>query len=363
MDLSNIMQGKQFISDALPTQNRGKCIPLTGREKRLYVGDAKVHDANFAFLQTTLAKLHTQVYEPEAHFTYQEDIPIDMGGGFVDYVEYNTIDYAGILADTRNIFGNNGNLIPRVNARMTQNRVNVFTYEVAYDLRFVELEKMKKVRLQKSIDSIYKDGILLGFDYFTQRIGYTGLGSDKGLFNHTNVLTGTIDNSATTGKGFDGLTDAEVVGFFNGVIMRYLIDSNMNIKLIPDTFLVPSFVSEDLCDRMSALYTNTLMNFIKDFNIGKAQAGEKFKIEIKARHDLDTLGTGGCGRIVAYRKDKKYVRLDMPYPIQHFVTMPNINQFAYTTAFVGQVSAIQLPYNQNSAQIGVVTYWDFTTEA
>ena len=32
-----------------------------------------------------------------------------------------------------------------VNAGLNQKRVNVYTFEVAYDLRFIELEKMKKV--------------------------------------------------------------------------------------------------------------------------------------------------------------------------------------------------------------------------
>ena len=358
---NNLVEGVYF-SDTLPATNRGKCIPLSGRERRNFVGDARVHDANFAFLSTTLAKLHTKVYEPKSYFTYSEDVPIDTGGGFVDYVEYMTVDWAGIMSDTRNIFGNNGNLIPRINASMTQNRVPVFTYEIAYDLRFVELEKMKKINLQKSIEKIYEEGILVGFDYFVQNVAYTGLNGQTGLFNSTNVLVGTIDNSATTGYGFEGLSDAEIVGFFNGVFTRYLTDSNMNINLLPNVFLVPTFVTEELANRMSALYTNTLLDFIKDHNIAKAQAGDNFKIEIKARPALDTLGTLGHGRIVAYRKEKEYVRLDMPYPIQHFITLPNIDKMAYTTAFVGQVSVVQLPYNQSSANLGIVTYWDFTTQ-
>jgi hypothetical protein len=361
--MSKTLQEGKFYADSIAPSQRGKCIPLSGREKRVYVEDAKVFDANFAFLSTTLAKLHTKVYEPKSHFTYAEDIPVDTGGGFVDYVEYMTVDWAGILADTRNVFGNNGNLVPRINASMTQNRVPVYTYEIAYDLRFVELEKMKKVTLQKSIDKIYEEGILVGFDYFTQNVAYTGINGSKGLFNSANVLVGTIDNSATTGHGFEGLADAQVVGFINGLLTRYLIESNMNTDLLPDTILVPSFVSEDLCNRMSALYTNTLLDFVKEHNIGKAQAGEKFKLEIKARPQLDDLGTAGAGRIVAYRKEKEYVRLDMPYPIQHFITLPNADKLAYTTAFVGQVSVIQLPYNESSAKLGAVTYWDFTTVA
>ena len=351
---------KIHFSDSLPASQRGKVIGLGQNAKKLYVGDMKVHDANFAFLTTTLAKLHQKAYTPKVYFTYAKDVPVDTGGGFVDYIEYYSVDWAGIMNDTRNIFGNNGNLIPRVNASMTQNRVPVFTYEIAYDLRFVELEKMDKLSLPKSIEQIYKDGILAGWDYFVQRIAYLGVNDSKGLFNAANVLVGTIDNSGATGDGFEGMTDTEVVGFFNGIFTRYLVESNMNVALLPDTFLVPSFVSADLVNRFSALYSNTLLDFLKEHNLGRAQAGKAFEITIEARPDLDTLGTAGKGRIVAYRKDKDFVRLDMPYPCQHFITLPNIDKMAYTTAFVGQVSVIQLPYNQDASTLGVVTYWDFT---
>ena len=82
----------------------------------------------------------------------------------------------------------------------------------------------------------------------------------------------------------------------------------------------------------------------------------------------------GCCRLVynwaldvrkeAYEKDKSFVRLDIPYPMQHFITLPNIERMSYTSAFVGQVSEIQMPYNDGKTggenDLGVVSYYDFT---
>ena len=84
------------------------------------------------------------------------------------------------------------------------------------------------------------------------------------------------------------------------------------------------------------------------------------KIKIESRPALNDMGTGKHGRIVAYKNDKDFVRLDMPYPMQHYITLPNIDKMSYTSAFVGQVSEIQMPYNTNNAEFGVVSYWDFT---
>lgn len=357
---------KNFFVDSVASQNRGKSFSLGdvygNGARKMYVGDAKIHDTNFAFLTTTLAKLHTTLYEPKYFVTYQNDIPVDVGGGFVDYVSYYSVDWAGIMNEFRNVVGNNANYIPRVNAGLNQKMVNVYTFEVAYDLRFVELEKMKKLTLQKSIQEIYANAIVAGWDLFVQKVAYTGIQGKTGLFNATTVLTTTIDNSgATVGNtGFKGMTDAAVVAFFNGVFSTYLTNSNMNINILPDTFLVPTFVGADLSGRFSALYTSTLRKFIIDHNLGVDESDGQVKVTIASRPALDTLGAGGHGRIVAYKKDKSFVRIDMPYPMQHYITLPNIDKMSYTSAFVGQVSEVQMPYNTSANEQGVVTYWDFT---
>ena len=302
-----------LFTDSIAKRNRGRCVSLGDlygpRVKKTMCGDTAVHDANFAFLTTALAKLHTQLYEPLYYITWQKDVPVDFGGGFVDYVEYRTVNWAGITDSYRNVVGNNVNYIPRVNASVGQDKVDVYTYEVAYDLRFIELEKADKLNLQKSIQDIYNDAI---------------------------------------------------VAFFNGIFETYLRDSNMNVNIIPDTILIPTFVQKDLVSRFSALYSNTLYNFILEHNLGTAQAGKDFKITIEARPALDKLGNGNHGRVVAYKKNKQFVRIDIPYPMQHYITLPNIEKMSYTSAFVGQVSDVQLPYNTDSASLGVVTYWDFT---
>lgn len=353
---------KNFFVDSIASTKRGNTYSIKdtygSQLSKTFVNDTKIHDANFAFLSNALSKLHTELYEPLYFVTYQEDIPVEVGGGFVDYISYNTVDWAGIMNEFRNVVGNNANYIPRVNAGMSQKKVNVYTFEVAYDLRFIELEKMKKLTLQKSIQDIYQNAIVAGWDLFVQKIAYTGVEGGTGLFNNTNIKATMIDNTDTTGKGFEGMSDEAVVAFFNGVFETYLVNSNMNIGLLPDTFLLPTFVGTDLSSRFSPLYTSTLRKFLMEHNLGVAEGD--IKVTFKSRPALDDLGEGQHGRIVAYKKDKTFVRIDMPYPIQHYITLPNIEKMSYTSAFVGQISEVQLPYNNSQDEFGVVTYWDFS---
>ena len=86
-----------------------------------------------------------------------------------------------------------------------------------------------------------------------------------------------------------------------------------------------------------------------------------YKFQIRGRKQLDNLGTVSNGRIVVYRNEKRFVRMDMPYPLQVYYTGPNVERGAYTSFFMGQISHIQMPYNdgKNAGEFGPVTYWDF----
>lgn len=360
---------QNFYSEHVPATSRGKTFSLKDTfgalaNNKMFVGDAKVHDANFAFLTTALAKLITKPAEPKYWVTYGKDVDLDYGGGFVDFVQQYEVNWAGIMNEFRNVMGNNSNYIPRVNAGLNQKKYEVYTFEVAYDLRFVELEKMKQLDITKSINDIYRDAIVAGGDLFAQKVCYEGIGDKKGLFNHDDKVQVTmIDNTgaSTTHVGFRGLTDEAIVSWFNGMFAHYLRNSNNNLGILPNRILVPTFVGQELTGRMSALYSNTLRKFLEQFNLAKDEAEDpNFKVTILSRPGLDNIGTNNVGRIVAYRKDKDFVRMDVPYKMQHFITLPNIDKMSYTSAFVMQISEIILPYNQNNTELGVVSYWDFT---
>ena len=350
-----------LMYDSVPSKMRGKTISALKMYPNLKatLGDSRVHDANFAFLTSTLSKLYKNLIEPKYYTTYKNDIDIDIGGGFVDYITSYSVSWSGIANEMRNVVGNGANYIPRVNAGMTQTNYNVYTFELAYDLRFIELEKAKKLELQKSIESIYNNVITAGWDFFCQKIAYTGGDSNHyGLFNHTDKVPVNVTNISKA--NIADVSDTDLAGVINGILLNAYVNSGMNVNVIPDRFLVPTWFASALVGRFSNLYANSLFDYIKEHNFATATSGGKIKIEIVPRPGLDTLGAAETGRIVAYKKDKDFVRMDMPYPIKHYITLPNIERMAYTTAFVGQVSEVQLPYSNGSAdKSSPVQYWDF----
>lgn len=330
------------------------------------VGDRRLHDSNFAFVQTSLAKLHEKVYEPKWNTTYAQDIPVKVGGGLVDFVEYYTVEWAG-QGDETTLVGNNVNQVQRVNAKANANKVDVFTYEIAYGLKFIEVEKLNKVNFTKSLEAIYKDAIVAGFDIFVNKIAYLGANGNDGLFTSDSrvpvsvIPAGTLDASAT---GFAQMTDSEVVALINGIISDSLIQSNMNLALIPDNILMPVEDATELTSRFSTLYTATLREFIMGHNMGideSVAAGvENYRLKLKGRPQLSGMGTNSHGRIVAYRYDEDFLRLDIPYAISLYITLPDITNAEYVSLFVGQVSQIQMMYNTDAADLTApIKYYDF----
>lgn len=333
---------------------------------RKLVGDRKLHDANFAFVQTSLAKLHEKVYEPKWNTTYAQDIPIKVGGGLVDFVEYFTVEWAG-QGDEATLVANNINQIERVNAKATAKKADVYTYEIAYGLKFIEVEKLNKVNFTKSLEAIYKDAIVAGFDIFVNKVAYTGANGNDGLLTSdsrvpVSVIPAGTGNAGAT--GFAQMTDGEIVGLINGIISDSLIQSNMNLSLIPDTILMPISDATELTSRFSTLYTATLREFIMGHNMGidetKAAGIDNYRLKLKGRPQLENAGTNGHGRIVAYRYDEDFLRLDIPYAISLYITLPDITNAEYVSLFVGQVSQVQMQYNTDDADLTApIKYYDF----
>ena len=326
----------------------------------------KAHDAGFAFLTNKLAKLDPTLYKPLFNITYGKDIKgIEVGNELVDGIEYYSADYTGIMDTVNNMFGEKGSVIPRVTGGLMQNRLPVYNFEVAYDLSFVEVEKLAGKDLPISIEKVYQELVQTGFDLFANRVAYLGVGSQGGLLNHDSVEVNAIPGLSAADWVDPTTTDQELLAVLNGFFQYYFNQSNFNINIIPDTLLVPTFVATELSSRISTMYTNTLYEFFMEHNLAKNTAMvnglQDFKLRVVARPQLDTLGTAGEGRFVLYRNDPQFVKFHIPFGFKSFFTGPNVEKMAYTTLYVAQVAQIQLPYNDSSEEFGAVTYFDFAS--
>ena len=84
MFTQNTSFDNKFFAESIDASKRGTAVSIRDmmgpRAARNLVSDVQVHDSNFAFLTTTLAKLHKELYEPLYFVTWQKDIPFETGG-------------------------------------------------------------------------------------------------------------------------------------------------------------------------------------------------------------------------------------------------------------------------------------------
>ena len=322
----------------------------------------KLHDAGFGYLSNVLAKVDPTTYKPLTNITYGKDIKgIETGSELIENIEFFSEDYTGIADSINNMFGNKADIVPRVNAGLRQDSVPVYTFEIAYDLKFVELEKLAKKNLPASIEKVYENAVKTGFDLFVNRVAYKGVNGKSGLLTHENVPVNIIPT--VTKATLTTVTDKQLAAMINGIFSYYLNNSNYNLNILPDTLIVPSFVGKELSSRISEMYTSNLRNFLLANNlaIDEARANEMsdFKVRIVSRDFADDLGEDKAGRITAYKNDPMFVKLHIPYSFRSYYTGPNLEKFAYTTLWLAQVAALQLPYNESAETFGAVSFWDF----
>lgn len=324
----------------------------------------KLHDAGFAFLQNNLAKVDTKIYKPLANVTYMIDGKgcIEVSNELVDSVEYYSSDYTGLADTVNSLFGVKGNIVPRVTGGLIQGRLAVFTFKIATEFSFVELEKMSGKKVPASIEQVHKDLVQTGWDLFVNKVFYTGAGATGGLVNHSNVKVYAMSTISKAAAVANSITDVTWVAAINTMLMQHLIDTNYNPNTLPDTLLCPTVMAKALANKISAYYNDYLINFISNHNVATATAAglgvKDHVLAIAGRTWCDDIGTNSAGRCVLYKKEKDFIKLHIPFDFKPLQTGPDMSAFAYVTLYVGQVSELQLPYNVKNTEPGAVSYWD-----
>lgn len=317
----------------------------------------KAHDEGFAVLTNKLAKVDPTVYEPIIFTTYRKDFKaIEASNELVDNIEYYATNYSGLLDDINNVVATRNDVVPRVEAGLTQAKVPVFLFQLTYVLKFAELEKLNKKQLPIAIETVYQKAAAAGFELFVDRVAHMGMGIHGGLFNSAEVDATTVAN--VTSVNVTTVTDAQLIAVFNTPISDFLAATNYNVEMMPDTILAPTWLISELQSRNSAMYNASLYDYILEHNLGvaaaKAHGVSGYKLSIEGRPQLDDIGTTNKGRITVYKNDGRFVKLHIPYAFQAYMTQPDMTELGYVTLFLAQVSAPQIPYKE------AIKYYDFT---
>lgn len=320
-----------------------------------YVGDAGqsysggVFDAaavatGGVFLASELEKLNPQILEPLTSVTYQEDMPFNEGGGWVDFTSNFFVDYATAAQDEDSIIGTNTTDIPVAQANITKDVYKVWTFAEALKYSYIDMQKSNKVG--RDLKKLLDDGIRLNYNKAMDKNTYKGITKlgTYGLVNNPDVSSQlAANNAAGTSKLWKDKTGEEILDDVNTLAASIFEACEYDPSGIPNHLLIPVDVMIYIARPMTIAGCASILEYIKQNYFGLNYGVE---LVIKGRRWCTGAGASTTDRMVMYRHDEKRIVTDITVPLMPVMTQFVPTQLAYLTPYVSQVGQVKFLYFQ-----------------
>jgi len=133
----------------------------------------------------------------------------------------------------------------------------------------------------------------------------------QGLINSSLVTATTAPADGAAGATtFASKTNDQVIRDFNNALMG--IATGTNWLYYADTVLLPPAVLVALAGRIIQYTQITVLEWLKTYNVLTVQTGRP--LALAGVRGLETAGTGGISRMVAYRRDPQVLKMWIPMP-------------------------------------------------
>lgn len=299
-----------------------------------------------AFLTSELEKRDNLVRTPLTSFTYSRDIPIRVGGGWVDYVSAMSVGYGVTGGSGDGIVDAGGaNGIPMVQADFDKGLYKAHTVAVGTRVTWVDMQKGNVTG--RNIETLLRDGVRMTYDKHMDENAYVGIEAygTTGLVNNPDVV---VTSAATTGTGsstkFNTKTPDQILNDINTAILTAWGNAGYDLDAVSNHIVMPYEKYNYLATtRVSDLAEKTILTFLLENNVA-AQNGSDLFIGAS----IWCKGAGGASkdRMVVYCNKERYLAMDELAPLNRAMTSPNTQYFCYDTAFAGNVSEVEIFYTE-----------------
>ena len=300
-----------------------------------------------AFLTSELEKRDTLIREPLTSVTYPRDIPVDVGGGWVDYVSAMSVAY-GLTNGAQNgpVTAGGANNIPVVQANLDKGLFKAHVFAAALRVMFVDMAKSNFIG--RSLDQLLTQGVRLAYDKHMDANAYVGMEEygTTGLINDPDAVEtmAASNGAASPSTKWADKTPAQILQDINSALGAAWAAAEYDMSAMPNHILLPyELYGYILNTPVSDLATESIMDYVLKNNIAAKNGGSLY---IGATRRLKGAGTGGTDRMVVYINDRRYVKVDELVPLARVMTSPNAAEVCYDTAYMANISQVQLFYPQ-----------------
>lgn len=306
--------------------------------------DAAAIQSGNAFLTSELEKRDPLIRKPLSSVTYPRDIPIKVGGGWVDYVSAMSVAY-GVAGGSGSsaVHGGGATGIPVVQASVSKGAFKAHVFASALRILFVDMQRANGIG--RSLDQLLQDGIRLAYDKHMDQNVYAGFDeySTTGLTNNPDV---TETTAATTGTGsstkWADKSPKQILTDINNAINAVWAANDYDEDAIPNHILIPyeqyAYITTTM---VSDLGTETIYDFLKKHNVA---ANHGVDLVIAPTRWVKGVGTSGNDRMVVYVNKERFIKMDELVPLSRVMSAPNVTNVCYDTAYMANTSEVQLMY-------------------
>ncbi len=300
-----------------------------------------------AFLTSELEKRDMMVRTPLTSFTYTRDIPIRVGGGWAETVSAMQVGY-GIAGGSGEgiVHAGGANGIPMVQADFSKGLFKA--HMIAAGTRVMWIDMQRGNMTGRNIDSLLRDGLRMTYDKHMEENTYTGFASygTTGLVNDPDVtiMEAAPNGAATPSTKWKDKTPDQILQDVNDVILATWERAEYDPDAIPNHIIMPyeqyNYIA---AKKVTELAEKTILKFLMENNVASLNGSDLF---IGATKWCKGAGDDGADRLAAYCNKERYLAMDELQPLTRAMTGPNTENFCYDTAYAGNLSEVEVFYDQ-----------------
>lgn len=303
------------------------------------------------FLQSELEKRDMMIRQPLTSVTYTRDIPIKVGGGWVEYVSAMNIDFGstGGSGDGA-VTASGANGIPVIQMNMEKDTFTAHVYSSMLRVPFIDMQRQNYTG--KSLDSLLTDGIRMAYDKHMDRNVYFGLQNygTHGLLNNPNITaTQAATNAAGTARDWKHKTPDEILNDINDAINTVWEACGNDSSAIPNHIIIPHAQYAYIATQKVSEYADkSILTYLLENNVTKLNG---YELIIAPCPWCKEAGVGSTpqapvARMAVYVHNERFLAVEELVPLARCMTQPNVEKLSYDSVYTANISEVELFYNQ-----------------
>lgn len=316
--------------------------------------------SGFAFLQSQLELIDTDLVRPLQAVTHKRDIAVEVGGGFPEFISAFASNYATTGTQSFGLQGTNNTEIPEAQADIQKGIWRTYIWAMGMTITWVDLRRMEfSLRTGQappfSLQELYQESVETNWGKALDFVTYAGFLGDAGLINNPNIYEYTVP---ATGAGSSTIwaskTPQQILTDVNTALNQTVFNSGYDAQEgMADRLLVPytqfAYLTQPMVIGGAPVAVSTISYIEKE--CVAAHHGIAFKINFLPNPWISGQGAGntapvgqpgnGLDRAMFYKNDKKALYLKIPQPMMQAMSVPTTRAGgAYETMFAGCISQV-----------------------